>query len=551
MPLIVAPSSNHGVSRSSPQATIDALSSESEKITPYQKLYPGFDPEEDLEVNPSWLIDICKWSNCHGVQCRVDKMWWSHIFAEVSDERDKSHKVEILAPKKQLPGGKVRCMWKGCERSVLCGCLKKHIEDVHLHLYRLKCIHCGTEKRREAYRETHGPARMCPKNPRALPSPRPQQRPNLSIRARARPMPPPPLRNPNPEPLVPSPDVSSYVPPPAKNNRNMPYPQVLHYAPFMDDAPSDTRARGRLHSVSSSSTPAATMDSAYQDSLTQMLDERMQRFFVSRSRYLSGRRPAPGAGGPEGDLHTPAAVMALQHQQRYATFLRRTPPAAPHAFAPIACVKPESLVVHRPTDTSESSQAVSTSQTRDGGDPKTQMGDHRAVPGGRPREAPHPAGVPPPLLPQAMLARALNPQRHTVTHHQAPTAPTPSAPQCIAPELLRLNQPTETSTLSVSPAVLIAQTRDGDPETPTPVDERRDAREVPQPVWAPPPRRLRSIQAVQHLTAAPAPAQTPLSRTWNDVLDAPGPAGAVATAASGNESSSVGVVVCGLFDRLT
>nr|VWO98549.1 Cell wall integrity transcriptional regulator CAS5 (Caspofungin sensitivity protein 5) [Ganoderma boninense] len=162
--LISAPSLNQGISDLPNQPT--TLSSESEDVTTYEKLYPGFDPKQDLEVNLASCITICRWGNCQGVWCRLDKMWCDHIFGDYNTPEGAWHKAEILAPHNQLPDQKVKCLWRNCERTFPVDGLKKHIEDEHLLLYRLRCIHCGTENRDGPYRRTHGPASMCPQNPR-------------------------------------------------------------------------------------------------------------------------------------------------------------------------------------------------------------------------------------------------------------------------------------------------------------------------------------------------------------------------------------------------
>ncbi|KAI1792231.1 hypothetical protein LXA43DRAFT_350309 [Ganoderma leucocontextum] len=399
--LIATPSSNYGGCVSSTHAALDTSTSKREKPKSYEELYPGFDPEEDVEVIPSWILDICKWGNCEGVRCRVDRMWLRHIFAPSTNEHGKSHRAEILPSENQLPGVQGTCLWDGCGRSMQLQSMKKHIEDAHLYLYRLKCIHCGTEKRRDSYRDSHGPASRCPKNPRFLqptPAPCPPQR-RKKASAQANSMPPPPV--PNPKSLVPSSTRS--VPLSARNVRYTPYPQ----SPITATAPTgSTRralsdiqvpAQSRFHGTSSpATTPANTLDT-----YSPQLDMRMQSLWGSL--YPGSLVPVAAGTHIQPPWRTPAAILAL-NPQRYEAIL--APPAAPSAPQ---CIAPELLdprqptntsiprqptntaISHQPTNTSKVSWAVPTSQSKiKVGNSRTNMGVARHD-GLGVRDAPKPA----------------------------------------------------------------------------------------------------------------------------------------------------------------
>ncbi|PIL27133.1 hypothetical protein GSI_10274 [Ganoderma sinense ZZ0214-1] len=336
--LVSAPATNQGASGPSIQATSNAIS-EGGETTPYEKLYPGFDPKEDLEVNLASRITICRWGNCQDVWCRLDKMWCDHIFGDYNTPEGVSHKEEILAPHNRLPGEKVRCLWQGCERTFPVDGLKKHVEDTHLLLYRLRCIHCGTEKRDGSYRRTHGPASMCPQNSRF-------QQANALV--------PPSDQNPQVPPYTPPTDGPTRV---------------------LDDTP---HAQSALADMSSSSGPAPNPAFAYQDSLGRYLDKRLESLRSS----LYGRSPASGGDVPTQPIwRTPAAILSL-HPQEYKANRHPALVAAAAASAPVSSapqfIAPDLLIARRPEDGALSvSHSGSTfpSQTRDReGEPRDPRG---------------------------------------------------------------------------------------------------------------------------------------------------------------------------------
>ena len=430
-------SSNQGASGPSIRATVDALSPQSDYIIPYEKLYPGFDPKEDLEVNLSSRISVCRWGNCQDVWCRLDKMWSSHIFADYDTLEDVTHKAEILSRESRLPDGKVKCLWEGCERSVLVESLKKHIEDTHLLLYRLRCLHCGTEYRHGSYRRIHGPASMCSKNPRFSQTPtppRPPQQTEQSTHAEVDLMPLPPL---------PSPSSISLVPPSAPN------PHVPQDAPPTDDttrALDDTRhAQSSQRCDPSSNASAVNPPTTYLDSLGRYLDKRLEARWSS---VYAGHRATRARVTTEPTWRTPASILQ-HHPQQHKT--QRRPAVAPVSSASPSFLAPDMLAARGLSD--DTSNLPQAGYTLHAWDREPNLGARISGRGdmydGRSgRDAPRPTEV---LGPQAILARTQLrnfPPQYAASHRPQAPVGKPARPQFINPELLVLPQPGNNSTTS-------------------------------------------------------------------------------------------------------
>lgn len=117
--------------------------------------------DEDIRHKPASDVIACEWDGGCGHHGHYLEMWL-HIFGT-----GKKNVAEPIAGK-HLDGTEsaILCLWNGCESKLpmRSDSLKRHIQAQHLFMT-VECTWCNVNRREDAYKTTHRPARFCEHRP--------------------------------------------------------------------------------------------------------------------------------------------------------------------------------------------------------------------------------------------------------------------------------------------------------------------------------------------------------------------------------------------------